>query len=632
MREDRLKRKLAAILSADVKGYSRLMGQDEVATIRTLTTYREAISDLIERYQGRVVDSPGDNLLADFASVVNAVTCAVEIQKELAQRNVELPADRKMRFRIGINLGDVIQEAKRIYGDGVNIAARLEGKADVGGICISGSAYDQVRNKLKLGYESLGELRVKNIAAPVRAYRVLMAPEKENAAAGEDAPRPRRSVWVGLVIVLAVVLLAVAVWTHRPYLHQGDPKSDLIATEKMAVALPDKPSLAVLPFDNLSGDPQQEYFSDGMTDDLITDLSKVSGILVIARNSTFIYKGKAINVQQIGRELDAKYVLEGSVRKVGNRARINAQLIDASTGAHLWADRYDHDLKDVFAVQDQVTGKIVSALKVTLTEGEQERIKEIYTDSLEAYDFYLRGQEFFNRFTKESNAEARKMLEKAIEIDPDYALAYSKLGFTHLMDWIFGWRHDPQSIDEAFQIAQKAMSLERSLSPACSLLGHVYLWKKEHALAIAEKEKAIALNPNSADLYADLGEILAWAGRPEEAIGLVEKAMRLNPHYPIYYLFTLGHAYFLADRYEEAITTLERVLNRNPRFWPAHVYLAATYSKLGREEEARAEAQRVFNADDGLSIDDWEKRLPYKDESVLQEVLDPLRKAKEATG
>jgi TolB-like protein/Tfp pilus assembly protein PilF len=396
----------------------------------------------------------------------------------------------------------------------------------------------------------------------------------------------------------------------------------------MAFPLPDKPSIAVLPFDNLSGDPQQEYFSDGMTDDIITDLSKISGILVIARNSTFTYKGTPVNVQQISRELGAQYVLEGSVRKAGNRVRINAQLIDGTTGGHLWAERYDRDLEDVFAVQDEVTAKIVSALKVQLTEGEREQIAEMYTDSLEAYDFYLRALESGNRFTKDSNAEARMLLEKAIKLDPKYALAYSKLGFTYLMDWIFGWRHDPGSIEEAFQMAQKALKLEKSLSSAHSLLGHVYLWKKQHALAIAEKEKAIALNPSNADLYADLGEILTWAGRPEEAIGLVEKAMRLNPRYPIYYLFGLGHAYFLTNRYEEAITTFKKALNRNPNFWPANVYLAATYTKLGREDEAFAEAQRVFKADDGLSIDDWEKRLPYKDGRVLEEVLDALRKAK----
>jgi adenylate cyclase len=630
MVEDQVRRKLAAILSADVKGYSRLMSQDEASTFHTLTTYFGIMTGLIEKHHGRVVDNPGDNLLAEFSSVVNAVTCAVEIQRELAQRNEELPADRKMEFRIGINVGDVGEKNEKIFGDGVNIAARLEGRADPGGICISGSAYDQVRNKLKLGYESLGELRVKNIAAPVRAYRVLMTPEEEGVVLGEGGLRPRRSIWVVLIVVLAIVLVAVAVSTYRLYLRPGGPKSEIASTVRMAFPLPDKPSIAVLPFDNLSGDPQQEYFSDGMTDDLITDLSKVSGILVIARNSTFTYKGKAINVQQIGRELGAQYVLEGSVRKAGNRVRINAQLIDAKSGGHLWAERYDRDLKDVFAVQDEVTAKIVSALKVTLTEGEREQIAEMYTDSLEAYDFYLRALESGNRFTKDSNAEARKMLENAIKLDPEYALAYSKLGFTYLMDWIFGWRHDPGSIEEAFQMAQKALKLEKSLSSAHSLLGHVYLWKKQHALAIAEKEKAIALNPSNADLYADLGEILTWAGRPEEAIDLVEKAMRLNPRYPIYYLFGLGHAYFLTNRYEEAITTFKRVVNRNPNFWPASVYLAATYTKLGQEDEARAEAQRVFNADDGLSIDDWEKRLPYKDESVLEEVLDALRKAKRA--
>ncbi|MFQ6078772.1 MAG: adenylate/guanylate cyclase domain-containing protein, partial [Thermodesulfobacteriota bacterium] len=351
-----MERKLTAILSADVKGYSRLMGEDEVATIRTLTAYREVMAALIQKHRGRVVDSPGDNLLAEFASVVDAVECAVEVQQELKARNAELPPDRRMEFRIGINLGDVVVEGERIYGDGVNIAARLEGLAEGGGICISGTAYDQVEGKLSLGYEYLGEHAVKNIKKPVRVYRV--------------EPEP---------VALGVGMRA---------------EEELVPPEKPgALELPDKPSIAVLPFLNMSGDPEQEYFSDGITEDLITDLSKVSGLFVIARNSAFTYKGKSAKVEQVGRELGVRYVVEGSVRRAGDRVRITAQLVDAETGYHLWTERYDRDLKDIFDLQDEVTQKIVAALKVKLTRRELELLERKYTDNPEAYDCYLRGWE-----------------------------------------------------------------------------------------------------------------------------------------------------------------------------------------------------------------------------------------------
>ncbi|MBI3304547.1 MAG: hypothetical protein HYZ72_20990, partial [Deltaproteobacteria bacterium] len=354
-----MERKLTAILSADVQGYSRLMGQDEEATIRTLTAYREVMATLIRQYRGRVVDSPGDNLLAEFASVVDAVQCAVEIQQALKARNTELPLERKMEFRLGLNVGDVVVEGERLYGDGVNIAARLENLAEPGGICISGTVYDQVETKLALEYEHLGEQTVKNIVKPVRVYRVRMEP-----------PSP------------------------------GQPQGVAPTISQPGLPLPDKPSLAVLPFVNLSSDPEQEYFSDGMTEDLITDLSKLSGLFVIARNSVFTYKGKAVKVEEVGRELGVRYVLEGSVRRADDRVRITAQLVDATTGYHLWAERYDRELKDIFALQDEITQKIVFALKVKLTKEEQERFRRYPTDNLEAYDSFLHGLEYFYRYTK----------------------------------------------------------------------------------------------------------------------------------------------------------------------------------------------------------------------------------------
>src|SRR3989441_1650150 len=370
-------RKLAAILSADVKGYSRLMGEDEIATIRTLTAYRAVMATLIQRHRGRVVDSPGDNLLAEFASVLDAVQCAVEIQQELKVRNADLPAPRKMEFRIGINLGDVIVEGERIYGEGVNIAARLEGLAEAGGICISGTVYDQIENKLALGYKYLGKQVVKNIARPVQVYRVSMEPRAAPLKASKEAEGQPPGI--------------IRLWPRgrtEPLKASREAEGQRQPLQK-GMELPDKPSIAVLPFINLSGDPEQEYFSDGMTEDLITDLSKLSGLFVIARHSVFTYKGKAVKVEQVGRELGVQYVLGGSVRKVDNRVRITAQLVDATTGYHLWAERYDRPLKDIFALQDETIQKIVAALAVKLTEEEQERVWRRYTDNMEAYDYLL---------------------------------------------------------------------------------------------------------------------------------------------------------------------------------------------------------------------------------------------------
>jgi len=490
MTQEGFKRKLTSILSADVVGYSRLMGEDEDTTVQTLTTYRDVISSLIKDHKGRVVDSPGDNILAEFASVVNSLRCAWDVQQEIKSRNADLPENRRMNFRIGINLGDVIEEEDRIYGDGVNIAARLEGLAEEGGICISGTAYDQVKTKLPFRYEYQGEQVVKNIREPIRVYKVLIEKDVD----------------------------------------------ELILGKKLE--LPDKPSIAVLPFINMSGDPEQEYFSDGLTEDLITDLSKYSGMFVISRNSVFIYKGQVVKSEQVRNELGVRYMLEGSVRKAGNRVRITAQLIDTNTGGHLWAERYDRELKDIFTLQDEITQQIVSALGVKFVEIEQKRALRKDTADLNAFDCNLQGWWYFHRFTREDNEQARRMFEKAIELAPKFADAYAGLGFTYYEQWSRLWSQEPQTLERAFELAKKAISLNDSLSTAYTLLSHVYLWRKQHAQAIAEQERAIALNPNNADNYADLADVLVWAGRPEEALGLVEKAMRLNPHYPARYSFT----------------------------------------------------------------------------------------------
>jgi len=608
-----MERKLTAILSADVQGYSRLMGEDEEATIRTLTAYRAVMTTLIEQHRGRVVDSPGDNLLAEFASAVDAVRCAVEIQQELKVRNVELPLDRKMEFRIGSNVGDVIVEGEKIYGDGVNIAARLEGLAEPGGICISGTVHDQVENKLALGYEYLGEQTVKNIAKPVRVWRVRRpeaAAPAESTSVLRQAQHERLSDPVTLSPSTAL----------RTGVSKGDPQAP-------ALPLPDKPSIAVLPFVNLSSDPEQEYFSDGITEDLITDLSKISGLFVIARNSVFTYKSKVMKIQDIGREMGVRYALEGSVRKAGNQVRITAQLIDLTTGHHLWAERYDRELKDIFALQDEVTQKIVTALEVKLTAGEQARVGRVPTDNLEAYDYYLRGIEYLNRFTHETNAQARQLFEKAVALDPEFAAAYALLSVTYEREWGLQWTEDPQTLEQAFALAQKTVALDGSLPEAHTVLGNAYWWKKQYEQAFAEGERVITLDPNNASGHANLAKILNFAGKPEEALELVKKAMRLDPHYPYEYLFHLGFAYAATGRIEEAVVAFKRVLTRNPDFLPAHGFLAAIYSGSGREVEARAEVAEVLRISPNFSLNAFRQTAPVKDQEGLERFLDLLRKA-----
>ena len=554
------------------------MGDDEVATVRAITEYRAVIAAAVAGHGGRVVDAPGDNVLAEFASVVDAVQGAVDIQRKLQSRNADLPVSRRMRFRIGINLGDVIVEGDRLYGDGVNIAARLESLAEGGGICLSGTAYDQVEGKLPFGYEFMGEHTVKNIARPVRVYRVHLEP----GASRQSVPRPRsagrrRMTSIAGAIVLAV-LLGAGVWAGWRWLRPG---------ESAGLPLPDRPSVAVLPFSNLSQDPTQEYFSDGVTEDLITGLSKVSGLFVIARNSAFTYKGRPVKVREVGRDLGVRYVLEGGVRRAGSRVRITAQLVDATTGYHIWAERYDREVRDIFAVQDEVTQQIVRALAVKLTEAEKTRIGRAPTGVLEAYDLGLRGKEARYRTTREGNAEARRLFVKALDLDPGYALAYAGLGWTHLQSWQFLWTTDRESLGRARELAERAIALDNTLANA----------------------------------YEALAEILGWSGRPEESIRSIQQAMRLNPHYPFFYLWTLGHAYYLTERRQEALDTFGSIVRQNPNFLPAYAYRAVVLSELGREKDARNAWQTASHLSAGVSMPNLRERLPYRRAADLDRFL-----------
>jgi TolB-like protein/class 3 adenylate cyclase/Tfp pilus assembly protein PilF len=624
-----LERKLTAIFCADVYGYSRLMGEDEEATLRTLSSQRKLIDSLIEQHHGRFVNSAGDSVLAEFASVVNAVQCAVEIQTTLNAENANLPPNRRMEFRIGVNLGDVKVDGEQIYGDGVNVAARLESLADPGGICISGTVHEQVRDKLALGYEDAGEQEVKNIARPVRVWRVLAEPGT-GASPGTRTQRVSRKYMRRGVFSLAGLALVgvVIVFVQHLSLRPPTTTASIPPAQKPALPLPNIPSIAVLPFTNMSGDREQEYFSDGMTDDIITALSRLPGLFVIDRNSAFTYKGKPVEAEQVSRELGVHYVLEGSVRKEANQVRITAQLVDATTDYEIWAERYDRPLQDIFALQDEIVRKIVTTLKLQLTLQEQGVLVHKTTENLDAYDDLLRGMESLGSGTKDANMTARQMFERAVALDPQYASAYASIGLTYLIDWESQWNTDPKILGQANELAQKAVALDDSLPAAHDILGDIYLFKRQHDQAIAEAERAIALDPNRADGYVDLALILRFSGRAEEALESVNKAMRLNPHYPAYYLQVLGQAYCQVGRYEDAITAQKGALSRNPNLWVSHICLAACYSMAGRDEAARAQIKELLRLNPNFSFDRLEKQIvPYKNPADGKLMTDSIRKA-----
>ncbi|MBI3304323.1 MAG: adenylate/guanylate cyclase domain-containing protein, partial [Deltaproteobacteria bacterium] len=572
--------------------------------------------------------------LVEFSSVVNAVQCAQHIQAQLRTYNAEQEKDEQIHIRIGIHEGDIIAQPNGdVLGDGVNIASRLQTLAEPDTICISQKVYEEVDKKLTLGtVVSLGRPRLKNIAQRFPVYALL--PEHPNGfrhTLRVQRLKLKRRVGTthlarAALIVVGLLIGGGTVTFWFPFLLPFRILQSSIRNQE-ALPLPDKPSIVVLPFVNMSQDPEQEYFSDGMTEELITALSRLPGLFIISRNSAFTYKGKATKVQEISRELGVQYVLEGSVRKADNRVRITAQLVDATRDHHLWSERYERPLQDIFVLQDEIVQKIVTTLKLQLTLREQGILIRKTTDNLEAYDYYLRGAELHQRHTKEANMQARQMSERAIELDPQYAAAYAGLGATYFREWVDQWSQDPQTLEQFFTLEQKAIALDDSLPVAHTLLGWAYVWKKQHDQAIAEGERAIALDSNNADSYVALAEVLNLAGRPQEALGLVEKAMRLNPHYPFWYSFELGVTYGQMGRYEEAIAALKRCLTRSPNFLPAHVALAGNYSRLGRDEEARAEAAEVLRLNPNFSVEVWGQRVPVKDQARLERYLAALRKA-----
>ena len=635
MSPDQVKRKLAAILSADVQGYSRLMEEDEEGTIRTLKACLEVISGFIQQHRGLVVATGGDSVLAEFPSVVDAVRCAVGIQEELKERNREIAENRRMEFRIGVNLGDVVEEDNTILGDGVNIAARVQSLAEAGGICITGTAYDHIKNKLAFGYEYVGEQTVKNIKEPVKVYRVLMepgtkVPEATLFPVPEEKRPVRKRLSRAVLAGITLVVIAGAASLYQFVLRPSTPRMEVASKEKLAFPLPDKPSIAVLPFTNRSGEKELGYFSDGLAEGIINGLSKSDNIFVIARNSTFTYKGKPVKVKQVAEEMGVRYVIEGSVQQEGKRVRITVQLIDALTGRHLFSERYDRDLKDILSLQDEITMKVLTAVQVKLTLGESAHIAEKGTKSLDAYLKVMQAREHKRgTMNKERVEKAMQLLEEAIALDPEYAIAYSALSTAHFDLVNIGASESPrESLQRAVELGKKAVALDDHNSSVHANLTFPYNFLREYDKAIWEAEKAISLNPNSAQAYWALGTALSRSGRPQEAIPMLQKSLRLSP-IPIHsqVLGVLANSYRQLGQYEEAIATYKKMLHRyGPDHLLAHLDLGVTYALMDREKEARAEGMEVLRIDPKFSIERYVKAIPL-DQSKKDQYIELLSKA-----
>jgi adenylate cyclase len=584
--EDRVDRRLAAVLAADIAGYSKLMGLDEEGTLHQLKAHRKELVDpKILEHRGRIVKTTGDGLLVEFVSVVDAVRCAVEIQRGVTERNAKVPRETRIEFRIGINVGDIIIDADDIYGDGVNVAARLQSLAEPGGIYVSRVVHDQVRDKLSFSFQDMGEQTVKNIARPVDVYRIQIA---------EDGPI----------------------------------KSVATASSKPELSIAARPALAVLPFANISGDAEQEYFADGISEDIITGLSKLRWFFVIARNSSFTYKGKAVDIKRTARELGVRYVLEGSVRKGGNRVRITAQLIDASTGNHIWADRYDGDLSDVFALQDEITKKVVAAIEPRLLEAEGLRSQSRSPDELDAWDMVIRANSLFWRLTKNETDLAIEMLQRAVDQYPEYAPAHSLLAFILLISGYIGSQQTEQQLKRATALAGRAAELDDSDPWAHLALGFAAFMQRQTPMAASEFHRALSLNPNFAAAHGYLGWALAFDGQTALARAHLEEAMRLSPHDPQNAIFNTGLAivHYLSGDYALAVEFSRKALQQRSAFTAGYRIHVASLAQAGEIDEARKALTRLKEWHPDLSIAWIVQNVPYT-HAVMDKFIEGMRKA-----
>lgn len=581
MEEPGVQRRLAAILAADVVGYSRLMEADETGTLARLKTHRlELIDPSVEKNRGRIIKTTGDGLLVEFQSVTEAVQCAAEIQRRMSRRNSDVSAARTIQFRIGINLGDVIVDEGDIFGDGVNVAARLEAMAEPGEIRVSAAVRDQVGDRLDVGFEDLGEQSVKNISRPIRIFRVLL---------GEEPAR-------------------------------GPENASSIVQTGSAL-----PSIAVLPFANMSGDAEQEFFVDGLTEDIITELSRFHDLLVISRNSVFVHKGKPVNLQEFAREFDVDYVVEGSVRKSANRVRVTVQLIDAASDRHIWADRYDRELEDIFAIQDEVTSAIVATLRGRVEAATQDRAKRKPTENMAAYEYVLTGKVLHHWSAREANAEALRMLERAIELDPKYAHAHAWRACVLGQGWVHGWCEDKEATwSQIVDALQTALALDDNDADVHRILAAVNLASDNHDKAVYHQERGLSLNPNYDLLVVQQGEILTWLGRPQEGIEWIRKAMRLNPHHPERFWSHLGRAQYVAGLYAEAIESFSRISAPDHTH---HAFLAAASAQIGNGTAAAAHAREVLAREPAFTIQSYSSTLHYKFETDRERHMEGLAKA-----
>lgn len=625
-----MERRLIALLSADVtRGTHQGLGK-ETGVSRPVNTYQKIIEALVEQHRGRVVHGGDGALLVEFPSVIEAVQCALVVQSTLLLENVNRAPTERSQFRLGIHLGDVTVEDDHVYGNGVHVATRVRELATPNGIGISAAIYEQIKGRIAIEYEDGGLHKVTNSPESVHLYRV----QAKHGTMTEPAQARRHGlssglplgVVVGGIVALLLAVLFVGMNQTRFFSRAGPGAVSVLPLAQTIFPAVETPTLAVLPFLNLSNDPGQEYFSDGMTEDLITDLSQISRLFVIARNSVFTFKGKAAKVQEVGRELGVQYVLEGSVRKSAGEVRISAQLVDAGTGFHLWSERYERPLSDLFTLEDDIRQKIVTALKVKLTSEEQERLRRAPTSNLEAYDYYLRALTSAGQATAAAQQHTRAMLNRAIALDPQYGAAYALLGATYLWEWVNQHSDDPNVLDQARALAQRALVLNEALPLTQRLLSGVYLWKdKDHARAITAGEKALALDPNDADSYVELAGALSYVGRTDEAVKLLQKAMRLNPRYPSPYLFGLGHVYHAAWKNNDAVTVLKRYVVQNPDALTARIDLACTYSELGYAVEARTEIDEILRLKPNFSLQRWQERSPWADAQELAHHIDNLR-------